>query len=131
MKKYLLYGLLIAGVAVVVALLCRSSKRIEVVNTGSAVIEVKTDIGKNTVSIGQNGTGYFGRDSRIQIGDAIIKVDKRVELVNTGSEIIPITYHDTAGSEQTILIGEKGTGYVNQSEPFKIGDADIRVSLVQ
>jgi hypothetical protein len=129
--KHLLSVLPIVGIVFVFALSGCSSNRIEVANTGIDVVEIKSDSYENKVLLGQNGTGYFDRDSKIQIGDAMIKVGRCVEVVNTGSDIIQITYHNAAGSERTMLIGEGGTGYVSKSAPFKIGDANIRVSHVQ
>lgn len=126
--KYRLSILPILGVVFVLSG-CGSS-RIEVTNTGVDVIEVKTDGSENRVFLGQNGTGYFDRDCGIQIGDARIRVGRRIEVANTGSDIIRITCHDAEGSERTLLIGQGGTGYVDKSEPFKIGDVTIRIGRV-
>ena len=127
--KHLLSVLPIVGVVFVFALPGCSSKRVEVTNTGFDVVEA--DSPDNKLLLGPNGTGYFDRNSRIQIGDAMIKVGRRVEVINTGSDTIQITYHNTEGSEQTMLIGERGTGYLSKSTPFKMDDTNIRLCNVQ
>lgn len=126
--KYWLSILPILGIVFVLSG-CGSS-RIEVTNTGIDVIEVKTDGNGNKVFLGQNGTGYFDRDCGIQIGDVRIRVGRRIEVANAGSEIIRITCPDAKGSEQTLLIGQGGVGYLDKSEPFKIGDVAIRLGRV-
>ena len=120
--KHLLSVLPIVGVVFVFALPGCSSKRVEVTNTGFDVVEIKADSPDNKLLLGPNG---------IQIGDAMIKVGRRVEVINTGSDTIQITYHNTEGSEQTMLIGERGTGYLSKSTPFKMDDTNIRLCNVQ
>ena len=131
MKKLLYLVLFIAGVVLVFLLNRGSSNRIEVTNTGTNIIEVNTDNNENKVLLGQNGTRYLDLDSTIQIGNATVKVGERVEIKNTGSDVIQITYNDKEDSEKNILLGQNGTGYINKSTPFKIGNAMIQVGDVQ
>jgi hypothetical protein len=128
----------IVGVVLVLALFVLlfalpsfSSNRIQVTNTGTDVVEVKSDCYENKVSLGPNGIGYFDCDSKIQIGDAILNFGRRVEIENMGSDIIQIIYNNTAGSEHKLILGEGGIGYVSKSVLFKIGDANIRLSDLQ
>ncbi|MBN1973324.1 MAG: hypothetical protein JW787_06775 [Sedimentisphaerales bacterium] len=125
---YILLFIFIVGVVLVFLLRRTNSSRIEVINTGTEVIEVKTDTENNKVLLGQNGTKYFDRNSKIQIGDATIKVGERVEIKNTGSDIIQITYNDTENTEKKMLLGRGGTSYLNKSNPFKINNAFVQIN---
>lgn len=125
---YILLFIFIVGVVLVFLLRRTNSSRIEVINTGIEVIEVKTDTENNKVLLGRNGTKYFDRNSKIQIGDATIKVGERVEIKNTGSDIIQITYNDTENTEKKMLLGRGGTGYLNKSNPFKINNAFVQIN---
>ncbi len=74
MKKYLVFSLSIAGVAILFALAGCSSKRIVITNSGVDVIQVKVEGSETKNMLGPNGTGYFDLDSKIQIGDVSIAV---------------------------------------------------------
>ena len=102
-----------------------SSSRIAVKNSGVDVIRVKVEGSDTKYMLGQGGTGYYNPDSKIQIGDATIKVDRQVEIANTGSDVISIVYNNSKVGERTLLLGEGGTGYLNKSTPFKIGDVSV------
>ncbi len=126
--KRLSFVVPVVGIAILftLAVFSSNSNRIAVTNTGIDVVEVKTDGRASKLLLGQNGTGYFDRDSKIQIGDATIKFGRQIEVANTGSGVIQIAYQDTTGSERTMILGERGTGYLSKSTPFKIGDVSIR-----
>ena len=126
-KKKISTILLLAGIVILFALTGCGSKRIAVTNSGIDVVKVKVEGSETKNMLGPNGTGYFDIDSKIQIGDTAIKFDRRIEVVNTGSGQIQIAYQDATGSEQTILLGERGTGYLRKSTQFKIGDVSIGV----
>jgi len=132
MKKlsYILISIfiVIASIAFVYSLNRKKTSRIVIKNTGNNVIEIKADSRENKITLGQNGISKFERDSRIEIGNAIITVGKRVEIENTGSDVIQITYNDNEGSEQKLLLGQGGAGYINKSTPFKIGNAFVQVN---
>jgi hypothetical protein len=126
--KRVLFVAAVAGVAVfLVVVLCRPSSRIEVTNGGADVIEVKRGDSAWTTRLGQNGTGYFDTDSRLQIGDAKISVGERLEVANTGSDVLQVAYEDAAGSKRTMLLAEAGTGYFSKEGPIEIGDVSVRV----
>lgn len=129
MKSLLASLLLIVTIAVIglVAYLYQPSSRIVVANLGADVIEVKTDIAGSTTRLGQNGTGYFDSDARIQIGDAMISLDRRMEVINTGSDVIHIAYHDTTGREQTMMLGQGGSGHFSKATTISMGEVSIRV----
>ena len=126
--KHLLSVLSLVGIVILFALTGRSSNRIAVTNSGIDVVRVKVEDSETKNMLGPNGTGYFDLDSKIQIGDAAIKIGRRIEVVNTGSGKIQIAYQDDTGSERTMLLGERGTGYLSKSTPFRIGDVSIDVS---
>lgn len=118
----------LAGVFILCLLAgCQDPGRIEVANVGIDVIDVKDSDRAWTTQLGPNGTGFFNGDAMIQIGGAEISAGQRLKVVNAGSDIIQIAYRDTAGAERTMLLGEKGTGYFDQSTPIKIGDTTICV----
>lgn len=105
--------------------------RIAVTNTGTAVIEVATDGRAGAVLLGQNGTGYFDRDATICLGDAAIRIGRRTMVTNTGSDHIKITYHDADGIEQTLILGQGGTGHLDPSVPFRINQAVVQAVTVR
>ena len=127
MKRYLVAALLAGAIVVFALAVYQPASRITVANTGPHVVEVKTDSSETTTRLGQNGTGYFDSDSKIQIGDALISVGRRVEVVNTGSNVIQVAYHNTAGPKQTMMLGEGGSGTFSKATPIHIGDVNIRV----
>jgi len=131
MKRYLVTILLVVAIVVIALVVYKPSARIAVANTGTEVIEVKTDGSEKKTLLGQNGTGYFDSDSRIQIGDAMISVGRSVEVVNTGSDVIQVEYHDTAGSERTMMLDEGGSGYFSKATPINIGEVNIGVANAQ
>jgi len=133
MKHRLISTLLILAIVVVgiIVYLCQPTSRITVANNGTDVVEIKTDGSEKKTLLGQNGTGYFDRDSKIHIGDALISVGSRVEVINTGSGVIQVAYHDASGSEQTTTLGEGGSGFFSKVTPINIGEVNIRVGSVQ
>lgn len=129
MKKMLFELLFIVIATVVLFILLKkpNSNRIEITNMGNEVIEMKSDTSESKLLLGPDSTGYFDRDSKIQIGDTTIRVGQRIEIENTGSDTIQVTYNNTEGIEQTMLLGPGEIGYVNKSVPFKIGDTNILI----
>lgn len=131
MKRYLITSLLAVAIVVIALVVLQPSHRIEITNNGPNMVEVKTDGSETKTLLGQNGTVYFDNDSKIQIGDALISVGRRVEVVNTGSDVIQVEYRNTAGSEQTTVLGEGGSGYFTKATPINIGEVNIRVDNAQ
>ena len=125
--KYLLSIALLAGIVILFALAGYNSNRIAVTNSGPDVVRIKVEGSETKNMLGPNGTGYFDLDANIQIGDTSIKCGRRIEVANTGSDRIEIKYQDAKGSDRTMILGEKGTGFFSKSTPFKIGDISIGV----
>ena len=125
--KHLVYVLPIVAILILMALAGYGSNKIEVVNSGTNVVEVKAEDAEK-VLLGQNGSAYFYRGTRFEIGDAAIRFGRRIEIENTGTDEIKIAYRDATGTNRTMLLGENGTGYLDNSIPFKIGDVSIGLS---
>ena len=131
MKKVLCELLVIVIIGVILLFLFTrpgSSNKIKITNTGTGVIEVTSETNTNKMMIGPNGTYNFDRDSKIQIGNAAIKIGKHIEIVNTGSDEIQITYNDKEKSEKKLLLGENGTGYISNAKSLKIDNAIIEIN---
>lgn len=75
--------------------------------------------------LSQNSTGSIRTTSNVEIGNAAISVGQRVKITNTGSDVIQIKYLDAEGSEQTLLLGENGIGYLSKATPFQIDDFNV------
>jgi len=131
MKRYLAIALLVVTTVAILIVVTKPSSRIEIVNAGSDVIEVKTNDSEMTMLLGQNAIGYFDCNSKIHIADATISLGQRFEVVNTGSNVIQVTSHDATGTEHTTMLGEGGSGYFSQATPIKLGDVTIRVGKTQ
>ena len=119
----------VLSVVVVVILLILSgcsSYRYEIVNNGLDALRVRTGF-KKTMVLGQNSTLSLRTTSSVEIGNAAISVGQRVKITNTGSDVIQIKYLDAEGSEQTLLLGENGIGYLSKATPFQIDDFNVRI----
>ncbi len=119
----------VLSVVVVVILLILSgcsSYRYEFVNNGPDALRVRIG-GKKTMWFSQNSTGSITTTSNVEIGNAAISVGQRVKITNTGSDVIQIKYLDAEGSEQTLLLGENGIGYLSKATPFQIDDFNVRI----
>ena len=129
MKKlsYELIFFIIVGIVLVFSLKKKSPSQIEITYTGTDTIEIKADNRENKITLGQHGIGKFDSDSMVQIGNANIKVGERIEIENTGTDIIEITYNDKDESENKLLLGQNGTGYINKSTPFKMNNTIIQI----
>lgn len=129
--KHVLCLLPVIAIVFVITLSGCGTNRVQVTNTGTDVIAVRTDSDNGKVLLGYNGTGYFDRNAKIHIGDALITAGQRVEVANKGSDVVEIAYQDAAGSGRTMLLGQNGIGCLSTSTPFKIGDACIRISSAE
>ena len=119
----------VLSVVVVVILLILSgcsSYRYEFVNNGLDAVRVRTGY-KKTMWLSQNSTLSLRTTSNVEIGNVAISVGQRVKITNTGSDVIQIKYLDAEGSEQTLLLGENGIGYLSKATPFQIDDFNVRI----
>jgi len=88
--------------------------------TENAPAQSKND----TLLLGPNGTGYFDRNTPIQIGSIVLKVARRIEAKNVGTDIVEIKSDNT---ERKLLLGLGGTGYFDRNAAIQIGDAWVKV----
>ena len=130
MKKSLCGLLIISSVMLTISLTGCSSSRITVINTGNDDIGIKSDTCDGELFLGRGGTGYFNRDSVIQIGNARITLGRRIKIANTGSEIIQITYNGEENKERKIGLGQNAVGYVGKAKKFKVNDVEIQINWI-
>jgi hypothetical protein len=152
-----LFKVRLVGCALFVWLMagCSTPAEYKVVNQGEQAVELRGENENGVMNLAPGGTAYVHpNDSTVRsntsssiafiadggagiktlpnsslwIDEIEVRIGRRFVITNPGPKVVHIKYLTADGQEQTLMIGENATGYVDAERPFRLNNLQISQS---